>query len=179
MAIAHSSFAIANRAGRAVVGRGQRSSIEVHNLFARDCGRATDRLMPGLADCCGIMQNETTNQIEDRLIDFAVAVVNMTARVPRTFAGTHIAQQLLRSATSPAPNYGEARAAESRADFIHKLRIALKELNETQIWLKLVQRASLVGADTVSPLLDECRQLSRIVTASIRTARNNLKDSRY
>lgn len=69
--------------------------------------------------------------LEDRLIEFAVRIVNLSANLPRTPAGRHIANQILRSGTSPAPNYGEARGAESRADFVHKLRVVLKELNET------------------------------------------------
>src|SRR5437867_8732026 len=70
------------------------------------------------------------DELEHRLIDFAVQIVKLSARLPRTPAGKHIAGQILRSGTSPAPNYGEARGAESRADFVHKLRIVLKELNE-------------------------------------------------
>jgi hypothetical protein len=70
------------------------------------------------------------DQLEQRLIDFAVRIISLTNRLPRTPAGRHIAGQILRSGTSPAPNYGEARGAESRADFIHKMRVVLKELNE-------------------------------------------------
>jgi four helix bundle protein len=75
------------------------------------------------------------NELEERLIDFAVRIVKLSASLPRTPAGRHIAGQILRSGTSPAPNYGEARGAESHADFVHKLRIVLTELNETAIWL--------------------------------------------
>jgi four helix bundle protein len=85
----------------------------------------------------------------------------------------HIAGQLLRSGTSPAPNYGEARGAESRADFVRNLGIALKELNETKVWLKMLARAKLAASDTVSPVLDECQQLARIMNASIQTARRS------
>ena len=60
--------------------------------------------------------------------------------MPATRASKHISRQILRSGTSPAPNYGEARGAESRADFVHKLKIALKELNETSVWLKMTAR---------------------------------------
>jgi hypothetical protein len=70
------------------------------------------------------------DELEERLVDFAVRVVKLSARLPRTPAGRHMAGQILRSGTSPAPNYGEARGAESSADFVHKLRIVLKELNE-------------------------------------------------
>ena len=68
------------------------------------------------------------DELEERLIDFAVRIVKLSANLPRTSAGRHIAGQILRSGTSPPPNYGEARGAESHADFVHKLRIVLKEL---------------------------------------------------
>lgn len=76
------------------------------------------------------------DELEERLINFAVRVIKLSARLPKTPAGKHIARQILRSGTSPAPNYGEARGGESHADFVHKLGIVLKELNETQIWLE-------------------------------------------
>jgi four helix bundle protein len=72
-------------------------------------------------------------ELEERLIDFAVRIIKLAAGLPKTPVGKHIAGQIVRSGTSPAPNYGEARGAESHADFIHKLRIVLKELNETSI----------------------------------------------
>jgi four helix bundle protein len=78
------------------------------------------------------------DEIEERLVNFAVRIVKLSASLPRTPAGRHIAGQILRSGTSPAPNYGEARGAESHADFVHKLRIVLKELNETSIWLRVI-----------------------------------------
>jgi len=112
-------------------------------------------------------------RIEERLIDFAVRVIRLCEGLPKTYAGDHISRQVLRSGTAPAPHYGEARGAESRADFVHKLRIALKELNETNIWLKMLVRARLAASATIDPAIDEGRQLSRILTASIRTARRN------
>ena len=74
---------------------------------------------------------EQANEVENRLIDFAVRVIKVADALPKTPAGKHIAGQLLRSGTSPAPNYAEARGAESRADFVHKLKLALKELHMT------------------------------------------------
>ena len=120
------------------------------------------------------MPEHPAEQIEDRLIDFAVSVITLCGRLPASYASEHISRQILRSATSPAPNYGEARGAESRADFVHKLKIALKELNETKVWLKMTVRARLVGSEWVDPAIEECRQLSRILNASIRTARRNM-----
>lgn len=81
------------------------------------------------------------DELEERLIDFAVRIVKLSSGLPRTPAGKHIAGQIMRSGTSPAPNYGEARGAESHADFVHKLRIVLKELNETSIWLRVIKRS--------------------------------------
>ena len=78
------------------------------------------------------------DDIEERLIDFAVRVIVVCEALPRTAVGRHIGGQLLRSGTSPAPNYGEARAAESGKDFVHKLKVVLKELNESRIWLKMI-----------------------------------------
>ena len=75
------------------------------------------------------MAETTASAIEDRLIDFAVRTIRLADALPKTPAGRHIARQLLRSGTSPAPNYAEARGAESGADFLHKLKVALKELN--------------------------------------------------
>ncbi|MFQ5677362.1 MAG: four helix bundle protein, partial [bacterium] len=74
--------------------------------------------------------------LEERLIDFAVLVCKVAETLPTNRVGTHVAGQLIRCCTSPAPNYGEAQSAESRRDFIHKMKISLKELRETQVWLK-------------------------------------------
>jgi four helix bundle protein len=112
------------------------------------------------------------DELEERLIDFAVRVVNLSASLPKTAAGKHIAGQILRSGTSPAPNYGEARGAESHADFIHKLRIVLKELNETSIWLRVIERSKMLRKELISDIVGENRELCRIFTASLRTARN-------
>jgi four helix bundle protein len=82
---------------------------------------------------------------------------------------------MVRSGTSPAPNYAEARAAESRRDFVHKLGICLKELRETRCWLRLTLRAQLLPAKRLTSLLDECEQLVSIMVKSIVTAKSNSK----
>jgi four helix bundle protein len=115
------------------------------------------------------------DRLEDRLIDFAVRIIAITGKLPVSRASEHISRQLLCAGTSPAPNYGEARGAESRADFVHKLKIALKELNETSVWLKMTVRARLAAREMIDPAIDECRQLSRILSASIQTARRNAR----
>jgi four helix bundle protein len=113
----------------------------------------------------------TPEILEDRLIDFAVRIIPLANRLSTTFAGKHIAGQILRSGTSAAPNYGEARSAERRADFVHKLRIAVKELNETSIWLRIVVRSGLLKPRLLLGLSGECDELKRILGASLRTAR--------
>ena len=118
------------------------------------------------------------DELEERLINFAVRIINLCANLPRTSAGKHIAGQILRSGTSPAPNYGEARGAESQADFIHKLRIVLKELNETSIWLRMIERSSLLRKDLIVEIIGENRELCRIISASLRTATQALKSNR-
>ncbi len=78
----------------------------------------------------------TTNNLEERLIDFAVKTISLTASMPKTTAGNHLSKQLCRSGISPALNYGEAQSAESISDFIHKMRICLKELRESHVAIK-------------------------------------------
>jgi four helix bundle protein len=113
--------------------------------------------------------------LQERMIQFAVLILKLTAALPTTVPGRHIARQLTRSGTSPAPNYGEARGAESRADFIHKLGIVLKELNETEIWLNIILQSRLCPPRLVEPALEECRQLARIITASVKTTKAGVR----
>ena len=108
------------------------------------------------------------DKLEERLTHFAVRIVRLSGSLPRTTAGKHIAGQILRSGTSPAPNYGEARGAESHADFVHKLRIVLKELNETAIWLRIINRSRIVQPDLLMDIIQENKDLSRIFTASLK-----------
>ena len=116
-------------------------------------------------------QQLRVNELEERLIDFAVRIVRLSANLPRTTAGKHIASQIMRSGTSPAPNYGEARGAESQADFVHKLAIVLKELNETSIWLRIIVRSGMLREALIAQLVQENNELCRILTASLKTAR--------
>jgi len=109
-------------------------------------------------------------ELEDRLINFAVMVIGVVEVLPNSKAGNHIAGQLVRSGTSPAPNYGEARSAESRKDFIHKMKISLKELRESVIWLKIVLRKDLVDERLVTKAIAECGELIAIFVSSTRTA---------
>lgn len=111
------------------------------------------------------------DDIEERLIDFAIRIIHVCNALSDKPVENHICEQLLRSGTSPAPNYGEARAAESSKDFVHKLKIVLKELNETRIWLKILIRAEILPESRLESLLDECDQLCRIISAGLYTSR--------
>jgi four helix bundle protein len=114
--------------------------------------------------------------LEERLLDYAAAIIRLVEELPNTRAGNHVAGQLLRSGTSPLPNHGEAQAAESPNDFVHKLRVCLKELRESFRWLGLIQRVPLTKAQSpVSSLLSETDELIRIFVASIRTSENKKK----
>jgi four helix bundle protein len=109
--------------------------------------------------------------LEERLLEYAARICRLTAKMSRNRAGNHVAKQLLRSGTSPLPNHGEAQAAESREDFLHKMRICLKELRETKRWLLLAQRVPLNQSPALlDPILQETEELIRIFVASIRTA---------
>ena len=116
---------------------------------------------------------EEDEAFEDRLLDFGMRCGKVVDALPQTRLGNHIAGQLVRSSTSPAPNYAEACAAESRADFVHKLGIGLKELRESRVWLKACMKSELLPAARLHPLTDECTQLMNIVAKSIVTAKAN------
>jgi four helix bundle protein len=110
--------------------------------------------------------------LEGRLIDFSIGIIDVVENLPNTRVGSHIANQLVHSGTSPAANYGEAQSAESRSDFIHKMRVSLKELRETRIWLLITQRKVLIKQATmVLRVLKENCELIAIFAASINTAK--------
>ena len=112
--------------------------------------------------------------LEERLIQFALLIIDIVEMLPNTRAGNHIAGQLIRSGTSPAFNYGEAQVAESRDDFIHKMKICLKELKETQIAVQIIRRKPLIKDFTkVDKGITECKELISIFVRSIETARKN------
>ena len=120
------------------------------------------------------MKKERTFDLQDRLIDYAVRIIALSETLPETKAGKHICSQMLRSGTSAAPNYGEAQSAESRLDFIHKLKIALKELRETEIWLTIIIRSQMIQqTEKVISLLNETDELISILFKSVETARRN------
>ncbi len=116
--------------------------------------------------------------LEDRLIRFGVRIIRLAEQLPKTRVGNHIAGQIIRSGTSPAPNYGEAQSAESRADFVHKMQVCLKELRETRVWLLMMAKANLVKSPSeVDPLVDENNQLISIFVTSVKTARQKNREA--
>jgi four helix bundle protein len=117
-----------------------------------------------------------TYDLEERLLEYSVRIVKIVEQLPNTRVGNHVAGQLLKSGTSPYPNHGEAQAAESPKDFIHKLRIALKELREAQRWLKLIQRVPLIRKPgLLNDILQEKEELIKIFVTSIKTSEKKQK----
>ena len=125
-----------------------------------------------------MMKEPRIFDLEDRLIEFGVRIIRLAEALPKTKVGNHIAGQIIRSGTSPAPNYGEAHSAESRSDFIHKMQICLKELRETRVWLLMTAKANLVkSAAQLDPLIDENNQLISIFVISVKTARQKRRET--
>ena len=113
--------------------------------------------------------------LEERLIDFAVKIIRIADAIPRTQIGMHLANQLIRSGSSPVLNYGEAQAGESKKDFIHKMKIALKELRETFVCLKILSRSGIIEYDEqLNKILNENNELISIFVRSVMTAEKNL-----
>ena len=122
---------------------------------------------------------ERNYDLEERLLQFAAAVIDVSEKLPNTRAGNHLAGQFLRSGTSPYGNHGEAQAPESAEDFIHKMKICLKELRETFRWARLIDRKQWLGRDAqLAFVLRESDELIRIFKASIQTAERNRTNTR-
>jgi four helix bundle protein len=114
------------------------------------------------------------HDLEERLIDFAVTIIEIAQTMPDSKAASHLAGQLLRSGTSPALNYGEDQSAESRKDFIHKIKIVLKELRESIICLKIIYRTKLFKEEEkVIHAINESNELISIFVKSVETAQKN------
>src|SRR5947207_14877715 len=121
----------------------------------------------------------TPDEMVKRLIHFAVRVGKVVDALPDTRMGRHIGGQLVRSGTSPAPNYEEACAAESPADFVHKLSIGLKELRESRCWIRLIIKTEMLPEHRMGELLDKCNQLCSIIAQSIVTAKKRREKKPY
>jgi len=115
----------------------------------------------------------TSDELAERLIEFAARVGKVVDALPDTRMGRHVGGQFVRSGTSPAPNYEEACAAESRADFAHKLIICLKELRESRCWIRLIIKTDMLPEHRMGELLEECNQLCNIIGRSIVTTKAN------
>jgi len=113
--------------------------------------------------------------LQDRLIDFSVDLIKALDLLPNTVIGKHLKSQLTRSGTSPALNYAEACDAESRKDFIHKIKIVLKELRETSVGMRIIKRLGLIDKPQIDLLLKECDELIAILKRSHITAKANLE----
>jgi len=114
--------------------------------------------------------------LEERLIDFSISIIEIVEQIPNTKAGNHLSGQIIRSGTSVSLNYGEAQSAESRKDFIHKMKIILKELRESLISLKIIYKTKLYKTENkIIITMTENNELISIFVRSIVTAEKNLK----
>ena len=120
------------------------------------------------------MGNKDDFDLEERLIKFAIRIIKLADSLPKTRAGNHVAGQIVRSGTSPAPNYGEAKDAESRKDFIHKIKVVLKELRETYVWLRIIRGSKMLSSNSLKEIITECDELISIFVSSVTTAKVNL-----
>ena len=109
--------------------------------------------------------------ISDRLLEFAVRIIELVDALPNTLVGRHIGGQILRCGTSPGANYEEARGAESKADFVHKLGIVLKELSETRYWLRVLIKSKLIPTKRIQGLFSESDELCKIIGKSVITVK--------
>ena len=119
----------------------------------------------------------TKFDLEERLINFAVLISELAKELPNTNIGNHLSGQIVRSGTSPALNYGEAQSGESRKDFIHKIKVVLKELRETFICLKIIHRTKLYKSEKkMQTALKENDELISIFVKSVETAQKNMEN---
>ena len=115
--------------------------------------------------------------LSERLLEFAAHAGKVVNSLLANRMGRHIAGQFVRSGTSPGPNYEEACVAESRADFVHKLSICLKELRESRFWIRLIVRSDLLSAKKTGDIEDESAQLCKIIAQSLVTAKKNARNA--
>ena len=115
--------------------------------------------------------------LAERLLDYGARIVKLAGALPPTLTGRRIGDQLLRSGMAVGANYEEAQAAESKSDFAHKLQVALKEMRESNYWLRLLAKAEVVPGERLGPLLDESDQLRAILSKAVATAEGTQKES--
>ncbi len=122
------------------------------------------------------MKERKGANLEDRLVKFSLQIIDIVELLPKTRVGNHISGQLIRCGTAPAFNYGEAQSAESKNDFVHKMKICLKELRETLVCLKIIFNKPLINpSEKVSPVIRETNELISIFVTSISTANQKYK----
>jgi four helix bundle protein len=122
-------------------------------------------------------ERDSGEKMAERFLAFAVGTINLVGRLSHSTVGQHVGHQLLRCGTSPGANYEETRGAESRADFVHKMGVVLKELKESRYWLRGIAQANLVPRPVVTPLLTEVEELCAITARSILTAKSPCRTS--
>lgn len=123
-----------------------------------------------------MMLEKNKGDLEERLVKYAVMIIEIAEALPKSYTGMHLAGQMIRSGTSPALNYGEASSAESRRDFIHKIKIVLKELKETRVALRIVELANLYpNSEKLQQAVNESNELIAIFITSVNTAMRNLR----
>ena len=126
-----------------------------------------------------MIEKQTTKfDLEERLIEYASRCIKLAEALPKAVAPKHLGGQMIRSGTAPALNYGEAQAAESRADFIHKMKICLKELRETLVTIKIIKKCSFLPTQRLEPLMTENNELISIFVKSIETAVRNMNEEK-
>jgi four helix bundle protein len=123
--------------------------------------------------------NQEKGYLEERLLEYGARIIKLVESLPNTLVGRRVADQLLRSGTSPGANYEEAKGAESKEDFVHKLQIALKELRESSYWLRLLVKSGKIPAKRMNDLLDESNQLRAMLSKSVATAKGKAKESAH
>ena len=124
------------------------------------------------------MSESKKYDLEERLIRFAIRMMEVSEMLPKTRSGNHVSGQLVRCGTSPAFNYGEAQAAESPDDFLHKMKVVLKELRETGICLKIIKYKPLLQPELISADVKESSELIAIFAASVKTAERNRNENK-
>lgn len=115
---------------------------------------------------------DKADQLSERFLAYAVEIVKITTLLRKTATGREIAGQLMRSGTSSGANYEESRGAQSRADFVHKLQIVLKEIRESLFWLRLIDKSQILSEHDLKPIIGETRQLGNIIAKSVVTAKS-------
>ncbi|NQS99092.1 MAG: four helix bundle protein [candidate division Zixibacteria bacterium] len=120
---------------------------------------------------------EKNEEFSKRLLDFAVRIIKLCGALPNSYLAVHLSKQLVRSGTSVGANYEEARGAESKADFIHKITISLKEIRETLYWLRIIQSSEALKPERLDPIIQEADEIYSILVSSVKTSKENSEDS--